>query len=286
MDTGQTHSDDETRVVSAERATKQPQHIDIDLDDAFSDGDDLDVNFEFSSASIREEFARNHNWPESEDTTIATPNSWSAQDVHDSISTIDIGGCAVDSPPSPSHPSRPQTPDSSEFSSNEFSHASLSDDPTLAHDHSPNDDAHEQDGPEEDGTSPYPIIHIDISKSPSSGVALESVDADVQIVLAPSDIDTDHESQTPHSAPATSSAATSIQNTPPPLSPSSSLQVPASLSNFAPGHRPTRSMGPTVLQKVISKTRPSFLPPKSKEEDKKHMADWENMMKQSRAAGA
>ena len=34
-----------------------------------------------------------------------------------------------------------------------------------------------------------------------------------------------------------------------------------------------------------SKTRPTFLPPKSGEEDKKHMADWEKMMMQSRAAG-
>jgi len=40
-----------------------------------------------------------------------------------------------------------------------------------------------------------------------------------------------------------------------------------------------------MLEKVVSRTRPSFLPPKSRDEDKKHLADWENMMKQSRAAG-
>ena len=51
------------------------------------------------------------------------------------------------------------------------------------------------------------------------------------------------------------------------------------------GHRPSRSVGPSALDKVISKTRPSFLPPKPKTEDLKHMADWEAMMKQSRAAG-
>jgi len=40
-----------------------------------------------------------------------------------------------------------------------------------------------------------------------------------------------------------------------------------------------------MLEKVVSRTRPPFLPPKSRDEDKKHLADWENMMKQSRAAG-
>jgi len=51
------------------------------------------------------------------------------------------------------------------------------------------------------------------------------------------------------------------------------------------GHRPSRSVGPSALDKVISKTRPTFLPPKPKDEDLKHMADWEAMMKQSRLIG-
>jgi hypothetical protein len=51
------------------------------------------------------------------------------------------------------------------------------------------------------------------------------------------------------------------------------------------GHRPSRSVGPSALDKVISKTRPNFLPPKPKVEDLKHMADWEEMMKQSRVIG-
>jgi hypothetical protein len=40
-----------------------------------------------------------------------------------------------------------------------------------------------------------------------------------------------------------------------------------------------------MLEKVISKTRPSYLPPKSRFEDQKHLSDWERMMKQSRIAG-
>lgn len=43
--------------------------------------------------------------------------------------------------------------------------------------------------------------------------------------------------------------------------------------------------GRSALQKVISKTRPTHLPPKPKEEDVKHLKVWEEMMKKSRYAG-
>ncbi|KAK2460115.1 hypothetical protein APHAL10511_007881 [Amanita phalloides] len=39
-----------------------------------------------------------------------------------------------------------------------------------------------------------------------------------------------------------------------------------------------------MFEKVMSKTRPSFLPPKPKQEDRKHLADWQNMMKMSQQA--
>ena len=51
------------------------------------------------------------------------------------------------------------------------------------------------------------------------------------------------------------------------------------------GHRHSRSVGPSTLDKVMSRTRPNFLPPKPKTEDLKHMADWEAMMKRSRVVG-
>ena len=73
-----------------------------------------------------------------------------------------------------------------------------------------------------------------------------------------------------------------------PIPTSSSVTSPPSSSqseSFRRGHRPTQSVGPSTLDKVISKTRPTFLPPKPKTEDLKHMADWETMMKQSRAVG-
>ncbi|EKM61378.1 uncharacterized protein PHACADRAFT_82585 [Phanerochaete carnosa HHB-10118-sp] len=49
-------------------------------------------------------------------------------------------------------------------------------------------------------------------------------------------------------------------------------------------HRASRSVGPSMLDKVVNRTRPTYLPPKPREEDDRHMADWEIMMKRSRAA--
>jgi len=69
---------------------------------------------------------------------------------------------------------------------------------------------------------------------------------------------------------------------------SSSTGVPLNpprSESFRRGHRPSKSVGPSALDKVISKTRPTFLPPKPKVEDLRHMADWETMMKQSRVVG-
>jgi hypothetical protein len=80
------------------------------------------------------------------------------------------------------------------------------------------------------------------------------------------------------------SSATTSESIP---APNSTASPPNSSRSEPPrrGHRPSRSVGPSALDKVISKTRPSFLPPKPKTEDLKHMADWEAMMKQSRAVG-
>ncbi|KAI0784947.1 RabGAP/TBC [Abortiporus biennis] len=72
-----------------------------------------------------------------------------------------------------------------------------------------------------------------------------------------------------------------------PIPSSSSYPSPASAqsaSAMITRHRQTKSMGPSMLDKVVSKTRPNFLPPKDRQEDRKHLADWETMMKNSRAA--
>ncbi|KAF8260732.1 rab-GTPase-TBC domain-containing protein [Lactarius quietus] len=106
---------------------------------------------------------------------------------------------------------------------------------------------------------------------PSSGFQLEpSTTADdpetpVEQPIPAETATTPSHGITPISSPTASS---------PPMRPSYSHQV----------HRATRSTGPSILERVISKTRPSFLPPKSRDEDQKHLSDWEKMMKRSRAA--
>jgi TBC1 domain family member 14 len=71
-----------------------------------------------------------------------------------------------------------------------------------------------------------------------------------------------------------------------PSLPSSRPSAASSLPRPPPsGHKSSQSTGPSMLERVVNKTRPSFLPPKSKDEDNKHLADWEKMMKRSRAAG-
>ncbi|KZT08539.1 RabGAP/TBC [Laetiporus sulphureus 93-53] len=85
-------------------------------------------------------------------------------------------------------------------------------------------------------------------------------------------------SSSPALTPATDSPSSTVY---PPPSPRSSNSFD---SKFQSQHRTARSMGPSILDKVISKTRPNFLPPKPRVEDRKHMADWEAMMKQSREA--
>lgn len=74
-------------------------------------------------------------------------------------------------------------------------------------------------------------------------------------------------------------------------SPSRQIEISMPTSSTTPsgatspnGHRPKRSTGIST-QDVISKTRPSHLPPKSKQEDSKHLRDWEEMMQRSRLAG-
>jgi hypothetical protein len=70
-----------------------------------------------------------------------------------------------------------------------------------------------------------------------------------------------------------------------PSSPSSPLPKSPTSPTITSHRRQTYSAGPSAFQKVMSQTRPHFLPPKNRQEDQKHMADWQAMMKQSRIAG-
>jgi hypothetical protein len=279
------HASSNETTVTPHR-TNDPKNSSFDLDDAFSDGDsDHDLAFELSSAAIREELARHHSLHgvedkvdlEVEDASIMpTSNGTEERPLDTSVSTIDIGGPAIGYPPSPPS-SLSRTPEESERS-NEFSQVDLSED--LSPDVPDETREPTENGPSEIGDLPHPKVHIDASKLASAREELAPANVSLNPPLDPSTQDIDYEKQPPDSAPASSS---SHEVSPPPvLSP-----VPTSPVTMKPGHRhiPSRSVGPSALEKVVNKTRPAYLPPKPKEEDNKHMADWENMMKLSRATG-
>lgn len=287
-------SSDDEKLVIPERASKNPESSSFDINDAFSDGDsdhDDHPKFDFS-ASVRDEIARNLSWIEaqhdSDGEEVERQSSGESGLQDTSISTIDIGGPAsILGSHSTTNSSRSRTPEDS-IHSTDFSQISLSDDltrerelsqPQLNVDHEPTDEVHAL---EQSNEHPYPSVYIDASKSLPSRVEVASTEgrprASSHLDL-PNRSSEDHSGSLPLSAPATS-AERSFE-----IPESSSLPIPATPTKATFTHRPTRSMGPSALEKVISKTRPTFLPPKNKQEDNKHMADWENMMKMSRAAG-
>ncbi|KAK0233620.1 rab-GTPase-TBC domain-containing protein [Armillaria fumosa] len=283
----------------------------FDLDDAFSDGDD--VGFEFSPDVIREEMVRTRSNGEFIEDEDEEPQSTSNGFFHGhdaSVSTLDMDGAGVSASSVPSTSSPPISPDGSpQFVSISLSRstsgAEVNDD-EKQHEKAPET----EEAATEEETSTYPNVQIDVSQPPSHRVTL-SVDSNH------SRASTEHQtlqldSQSPrpssdmlppHSAPSAQSLPVSMPercDAPSTSTSSSSVSVPgaitasSSLPNTQPshlalpqtsnGHRQTRSAGPSILEKVMSKTRPSFLPPKSRQEDKKHMSDWQSMMKQSRAA--
>jgi TBC1 domain family member 14 len=81
---------------------------------------------------------------------------------------------------------------------------------------------------------------------------------------------------------------------PEPVEPETSLPAPTqngTANTSVPAKPPerhvrTRHHGPSMLEQVVSQTRPAHLPPKQKMEDLKHMADWQVLMQQSRSACA
>ncbi|KAJ1302599.1 hypothetical protein OPQ81_002916 [Rhizoctonia solani] len=84
-------------------------------------------------------------------------------------------------------------------------------------------------------------------------------------------------------APKTPTPDSAPPRTPVPPS-DSSPEKPGLSPDQTKMHRQTRSVGPSMLEKVISKTRPTHLPPKNKVEDVKHLREYEEMMEKSRAA--
>ncbi|KAG5650741.1 hypothetical protein H0H81_011185 [Sphagnurus paluster] len=289
----------------------------FDLDDAFSDGDTNEMAYQFSPEAIRQEMARNM---PSIETTWSIANSshsnnfFEAQNL--SVSTLDINGRGSRS----DSLSTPRTPDSPNPLDDHFSPISLDnghDGSVETRDDEPatSDRSHHYD------ENPYPNVIADTStaKTHNRRVSSTSVQDTRDEPIEPSTLpqspflnlppDTSQSTQslpastaTPHSSRSSSpvrpiSASPTTQT----FSSSATTSAPVTAVNPIPsssstpqsqlqppqkpfGHRQTRSTGPSLFEKVRSKTRPTFLPPKTRKEDDRHMADWQAMMKLSRVA--
>jgi len=296
--------------------------LDDDEDDAFAD-DEEDINSPaFTREVVRKELERHlpppieASWEEaSEHNTDSTTGAF-FHEANESVSTLDINGNGnglpynregewvsptLESPPSAHFSSIPISSDKTEVHSDREDSVTRPDSPNGAI----SNPESEQEQEQEVEIHPYPAVVID---APSHRVTLTSE-------MKPRRASEDIQSLTPRvdangplsagaASPASFAAAQSasmpsvVVSIPGPstnLNNGQTFSPSSSVPNSTPGnllyekpktHKASRSgAGPSMFEKVRSKTRPVFLPPKSRQEDDKHMADWQQMMKQSRLAG-
>lgn len=261
-------ADDEHEVV--ERQVGKGFEAHFDLDDAFSDGED--DNLEFSSAAIRKHLAENPSWVGNDDREDDGETEYSSARDQDTSSSS-----------SPPPLTAEEQPDEQEVPQ-DFSDITLSEEPSANGQSTSHEDTQEEDASPPRDTSPlrdtsYPAVHIDVSRSPPSRVMMSTG--------AESNGKDHQEDGAVHSVSNTFSSylpAPSHDIPPLPPSPSSPLPKSPTTPTIISHRRQTYSAGPSAFQKVMSQTRPHFLPPKNRQEDQKHMADWQAMMKQSRFA--
>ena len=303
------HSDDEPdspRLHRRTSSTSAPKSF--NFDDAFSDTDD-DLPYEFSPAAIREELEKSlsshlsaeSHWPTDHELSSIAGRIGFSDSTDASVSTFDIDASYDQqlSPPTQQPPSPSSRTNSHISVSDSLDEAGLTNEFSTVSLESPHPDreAEEEHTDADQHDTEYPAVQIEIfqedagptmtrvttppseperSTSPSTPPHNELELAEAAIPLP----------ATPQSAASFSSTAslpmTATTSGPTPTSAQSGM---ATSGSFAAKHKASRSAGPSMLDKVVSKTRPSFLPPKSRKEDSKHMADWETMMKRSRAAG-
>ncbi|KAJ6604796.1 rab-GTPase-TBC domain-containing protein [Mycena vulgaris] len=255
------------------------QHESLDLDDAFGSEDETE-HYKFSPDAIRD-IARH----ELSNPAVDPAERAHSPDVDESVSTLDINGTG---PPSPSFSPPPELALDEDEMAAQFSQISLSESVP---------DELSNNSPVSNGSDhPYPNVVINVSKSPTHRVTVSLTSEPEARSSGSSDRSLPQlshpRSTSAHSSLSESAAdqdPSSIQHSPPNGASSSSIPssspppIPVPLPSTSSNHRPTRSSGPSALEKVRSKTRPSFLPPKSRQEDNKHLSEWESMMKLSRA---
>ncbi|KAJ3511388.1 hypothetical protein NLJ89_g4125 [Agrocybe chaxingu] len=310
-------------AVTALHEHRIPAPLDLDDDDAFGADDEnpASMPYVFSPDAIREEMSRNmpesavevEGWGDGY-STASTGGFFTAQNT--SVSTIDIG-------PNGTHThgfgsqGRSPSPESASLSSH-FSQVDL----TSPSDEQPTQelpslsDVYTKTKGTENGNGNVDHSFTTVVRESASlkPPALDLAPTSTPPTPPPHDY-TENDARTPTSAPVQQSPslhdisepspsfhspATSTLSTSPVVAAGAAAAASSSLPAIATtaaqsssgnlltekplGHRAHRSMGPSMFEKVRSRTRPTFLPPKPREEDDKHLAVWQQMMKQSRMA--
>ncbi|KAH9044572.1 rab-GTPase-TBC domain-containing protein [Lactarius pseudohatsudake] len=291
MDSQQLWAADTEQVIFQERVGKTPPAptpFDLD-DDAFADGDDNDPGYEFSSTVIRAELARAVSPPQQDEIPTGIEESLDADAAGETSKPhAGISGPLVVSDP---------LPNGSQLYAR-FDTVSLSESPIDEKRKSVHDEKHDDaqneveianddrrhTRTEDDSVSEPQHYH---SKSESRPTSIEVNLTSPPLSPPPSGFQPDtptsgDDPETPsgQSIPVMAASTHPLSPVPSPISSSSSSR-PSSSHKV---HKVTRSTGPSALEKVVSKTRPPFLPPKSRDEDQKHLSDWEKMMERSRTA--
>ncbi|KAI0347719.1 RabGAP/TBC [Trametopsis cervina] len=283
------------------------------FDDAFSDTEDADASYEFSAEAIRADLEKNlsggdaghhSGWPVDQDLNdiISKIGYSNSHEPDSSVSTFHIDAGYGEERSLPTH-------QSSSLDLHSVSHASeesLDEDFTSVNLQSPPEPEVEEPPfrlrvEEEEDEPQYAqsmALQQDLSRKYAQNNIIQaetqpshSPPTPVRSISPPTPHRDEHGSSatstsahpvTPRSNHSVSSLA--IATSPSLPTPSSATSNASTSTATGSKHRITRSAGPSMLDKVISKTRPTFLPPKPKAEDLKHLADWEQMMKKSRAA--
>ncbi|KAF8514755.1 rab-GTPase-TBC domain-containing protein [Gautieria morchelliformis] len=295
---------DKVRLSSEELYQPTPQRLEqkLDLDDAFSVHEDEEsASFDFDPNTFMKDLqsrdaiaaierSSEDEWENPDDEAVDMQNGQNAtyHSTDASISTLDSD--AVGSHRSPATP--PHASSSAQSMDSEASPSTPPDDPAAASDsqltnvvlsrpsHSvPRSQIHEVD-------HAYPNVIINASKSHMADVRAHAPEFSQSVSKRPPDWSSTSEPTADAMAPSLTPAdgnsgrmTQSVNLTSPSLSPPVHRSLP-SLSTSGKA----RVNGPSAFEKVVSKTRPPYLPPKQKDEDEKHSKEWEEMMQRSRLA--
>ncbi|KAI0278165.1 rab-GTPase-TBC domain-containing protein [Russula aff. rugulosa BPL654] len=280
---------DHVRDIIQERLEKTSATTPFSFDDAFSDGDDSHADYAFSPVDIRADLAR----------AVSYSQEDNEQDGAEESSCADVTEDTREPLPELPLDTSSLTPT---FDANGldtgFDSVSLSETPVEnSEDHhydvqekaEVTDEVREQPHTRNGSTPETQHRAVDAEDSHSDPTASDATQespppSPPQSELPP---DTSASEDEPETPPRETTHERSASTPPLRLSPTSVGSRPASSPSSPPSsisHKPKRSIGPSVFEKIVSRTRPPFLPPKSKDEDMKHLADWESMMKRSRAA--